>query len=81
MFLSRGGVIAPKKTCFSFEKAGLIRRCKLQHLDFRFDNPSSRSGQVALRHPVPRILPFRWYYSIFDFSVLTMSGLILYVNS
>jgi len=50
-----------KKNARIFFRKGrhVLDVAQLQRLYYRFDNPSSRSGQVALRHPVPRILPFR----------------------
>jgi len=53
-----GTVETPKqKTCHFFRKGRHVPTLPISNM--LFDNPSSRSGQVALRHPVPRILPFR----------------------
>jgi len=60
IFLSAVVVVRNKK-CLHFlsKRQARLDVAQLQRLYYRFDNPSSRSGQVALRHPVPRILPFR----------------------
>jgi hypothetical protein len=50
-----GGKILPKTKKPTSKKVG--SHCVS---DRHFGSPSTRDGQAALCHPVPRISPFRW---------------------